>query len=147
MDDYLSQLMDIFQNGNLGREILFYVIILTAGWVFGKILSKRSVKAATNEVPGLPILGSSVALGRHGAAFVAAARKKHGDSFFFNLPGGQQMEFWHDPLLINTFFSSPDELITFRCVHLQAFCDNILCTCCLCLHPCMQLSGTEAPLV
>ncbi|GAX85351.1 hypothetical protein CEUSTIGMA_g12768.t1 [Chlamydomonas eustigma] len=65
------------------------------------------------RIPGLPLLGNVVALGKYGVAYISKCRSKFGDSFTLSLCG-QRMTFLFDPAIIDAFFKSPDSEITFR---------------------------------
>ncbi|KAI8474677.1 MAG: cytochrome P450 [Monoraphidium minutum] len=67
------------------------------------------------HVPGLPLLGSTLALGRWGAAFLSACRGAvGGDAFCLHLGFGQRMLFlWH-PALIARFMTAPEADVAFK---------------------------------
>ena len=63
-------------------------------------------------VPGLPLLGSALALGSGGAAFLRSCREAHGDAFTLRLLG-QRMTFVFAPATLQHYFTCPDGELTF----------------------------------
>ncbi|KAG1666305.1 hypothetical protein FOA52_004786 [Chlamydomonas sp. UWO 241] len=88
------------------------VLLLVLGMVSGRLIS-WAFPHDTTLLPGLPLLGNVIGLGRHGVAYISAARRKFGDAFTLNLCG-KYMTFLCDPLLVETFFRAPDADISFR---------------------------------
>jgi hypothetical protein len=77
-------------------------------------LARRSAPAPLPPVvPGLPLLGNALALGRGGVAFISQCRQRFGDAFCLTLLG-QRMVFVFDPAMISTFFRAPEASISFK---------------------------------
>jgi len=78
-----------------------------------RALTPARGRAAAPVVPGLPLLGNTLALGLRGAAFIHDCRAAHGDAFTASL-AGRQMTFLFHPDALAVFFSAPDADIEFR---------------------------------
>eukprot|EP00775_Hariotina_reticulata_P002863 gene2863-3155_t len=65
------------------------------------------------QVPGLPLLGNVIALGRGGSAFISKCRHKFGDAFCLNLMG-QRMVFVFEPAMLSMFFKAPEHIVSFK---------------------------------
>ncbi|GLI64265.1 hypothetical protein VaNZ11_007480 [Volvox africanus] len=89
---------------------LWAVLLATAIY---KLLWKRQDTTEAPLVPGLPLLGNALALGRHGVSYINKCRRKFGDCFTLSL-ASLKMTFLFEPSHIDYFFSAPDEKITFR---------------------------------
>ena len=77
--------------------------------------ARRRPHCGAPHVPGLPLLGSALALGRWGAAFLSACRDAVGrDAFCLHLGFGQRMVFLFEPKLVAAFMTSPEELVAFK---------------------------------
>lgn len=91
-------------------------IALTLRSLLKQAQQRRAAAAAGARippvVPGLPGLGSALALGRGGAAFLRRCRCKHGDAFSLAL-AGQRMTFVFAPAALQAYFSAPDSVLTF----------------------------------
>jgi len=79
-----------------------------------RALAPARDRTAAPVVPGVPLLGSTLALGLRGAAFIHGCRAAHGDAFTASL-AGRQMTFLFHPHALAVFFSAPDADIEFRC--------------------------------
>jgi hypothetical protein len=79
-----------------------------------RALAPARGRTAPPVVPGLPLLGSTLALGLRGAAFLRGCRAAHGDAFTASL-AGRQITFLFHPHALAAFFSAPDADIAFRC--------------------------------
>lgn len=94
----------------------------TAAWWFAALTAALLVcrllatpRCSAPRVPGLPILGSALALGRWGAAFLSVCRSKIGpDAFLLHVGFGQRMLFLFHPALIETFFKAAEEVVSFK---------------------------------
>ncbi|EFJ41941.1 hypothetical protein VOLCADRAFT_119569 [Volvox carteri f. nagariensis] len=91
--------------------VVFGAILVVAA--FSSLVWSRQGKNDAALVPGLPILGNALALGRHGVSYINKCRRKFGDSFTLSL-AGVKMTFLFEPSHIHYFFSAPDEKVTFR---------------------------------
>ncbi|GLC34215.1 hypothetical protein PLESTB_001610000 [Pleodorina starrii] len=104
------------------RDILAQQPALWYTVVVGAVLVATAVQLvlwACNDkndaatVPGLPVIGNALALGRHGVSYISECRRKFGDSFSLSL-AGVKMTFLFEPAHIPYFFAAPDDKITFR---------------------------------
>ena len=66
-------------------------------------------------LPGLPLLGNCLALGRSGAAVLRAARREHGDAFAVRaFPLAPPLVFVFHPRAVAAFFAAPEETLAFK---------------------------------
>ena len=56
-------------------QVLFYVVLLVAGWLTGKVLSRFKSKEDPKSPPGLPVVGNALGL-RIGTSYLQACREK-----------------------------------------------------------------------
>ncbi|KAL6772438.1 hypothetical protein ACKKBG_A30250 [Auxenochlorella protothecoides x Auxenochlorella symbiontica] len=74
-------------------------------------------------IPGLPLLGSVLALGRRGSKFIAACHAQYGDVFTLRVLG-QKMTWLLAPEAYAPFFTAPEEQISFGPA-VQQFTDRV----------------------
>ncbi|CAL5225964.1 g8766 [Coccomyxa viridis] len=65
------------------------------------------------QVPGLPLIGNTLGLARHGASFIHKCRLQYGDAFRLSL-AGRNMTFLFHPEALRQFFAAPTDEIAFR---------------------------------
>ena len=80
------------------------------------VLIKEDIQSAP-VVPGWgPVLGNTLQLAQHGAAFTHASREQVSPDAFEVSLAGRRMVFLFHPAAVQAFFTAPDELIAFRCL-------------------------------
>ncbi|KAL4421354.1 hypothetical protein ABPG75_010645 [Micractinium tetrahymenae] len=109
---------------------LLATLLCAAAWVLSHALGRQQRHIGTGDeatdskaagpltpppppvVPGLPLLGSALALGSGGAGFLQRCREQHGDAFTLRLLG-QRMTFVFAPPALERYFTAPDSELTF----------------------------------
>eukprot|EP00878_Enallax_costatus_P026804 GHUV01028803.1.p1 GENE.GHUV01028803.1~~GHUV01028803.1.p1 ORF type:complete len:247 (+),score=65.51 GHUV01028803.1:153-893(+) len=91
--------------------IIVNTCLLLAGLWLWKYISQSSTGVPV--VPGLPLLGNTIALGRGGVAFITQCRQQFGNAFSLRLLN-QRMVFIFDPSLITLFLKAPESTISFK---------------------------------
>ncbi|WIA16335.1 hypothetical protein OEZ85_013034 [Tetradesmus obliquus] len=87
------------------------LLLAAAAWLWSTTYFKSST--AVPVVPGLPLLGSVIALGRGGTAFLSQCRQQFGDVFCLHVLH-QRMVFVFDPAMLSLFFKAPESQVSFK---------------------------------
>ncbi|KAF6254878.1 cytochrome P450 [Scenedesmus sp. NREL 46B-D3] len=87
------------------------LLLAAAAWLLSII--RGSSSTAVPVVPGLPLFGSVVALGRGGTAFLSQCRQQFGDVFCLRVLH-QRMVFIFDPAMLSVFFKAPESQVSFK---------------------------------
>ena len=99
--------------------IVIWIVTLAIALLFSKLLFSYRSSIPDNPsiryppiVPGLPLLGSALPLGKEGADFIYKCWKRYGDAFTLNVVG-QRMTFLFSPQVFAPYFRSPETELAF----------------------------------
>ncbi len=95
--------------------VVLVAVFFAARLHFARRSGTSAAPPVAGVVPGLPLLGSAISLGRWGAGFLAVCRDVFGpDAFLLNVGLGQSILFLFNPALLETFLTAKEDVISFK---------------------------------